>query len=271
MSDERRGGLFDQVNDVVRIDRVEEFDDDLSVAVRSFFREVDAPHLFDERVAPILHSPDSQVFLAVRDRPWPPWGLGSRKVGALVQVQKVDATTYGLSPVYAADEDATNIGLSAAVYADALEELSREEGTEVSYAVIEGSVLVDRVLRKVGFEPSDDLIVTEKDRYRLYRVPAATLRHNLGLDRLSVPELLAHEIDDDTFERLALFLATLHLGSQPTRFNDRVVREILTIVGGLFDASLPGGVPPSPSPTALPAIIEPGDVILPGDTAGGPV
>ena len=265
---ENEPAFHDRLNDVVRIDRVDEMDSHLAVATKSFFRLLGIPHLYSERIAPTLEGGDSQVFLAARDRPWPPWGLGARSIGALCQVHPVGKSTYALSPVYTADEDATNIGLIAAVYKETLEELSRTAGAEVSYLVVEGSRFADRLLRSVGFQPSDDLQVTEQAKYRFYRVDAGKLAAALGLDKVSVPELLAHKLDDATLDRLSSYFAGLHLATGQGRFTDRVVYEIGWIDGGLFDASLPGGVPPSP-PTALPedgGFIPP-DVFLPRNAA----
>jgi hypothetical protein len=265
--------FHDQLNDVVRIDRVEEMDSHLAVATMRFFRRLGIPHLYSERIAPTLEGGDSQVFLAARDRPWPPWGLGARSIGALCQVHPVSKSTYALSPVYTAEEDATNVGLIAAVYKETLEELSRTGGAEVSYLVVEGSRFADRLLRGVGFQPSEDLQVTDQAKYRLYRVEAGKLAAALGLDKVSVPELLAHKLDDATLDRLSSYFSGLHLATGQGRFTDRVVYEIGWVDGGLFDANLPGGVPPS-SPTALPREgFSPPDASPPGEfarTAGAP-
>jgi hypothetical protein len=235
---------YNAKNDAVHIDQMQELDQHSAISVMSFFRRLDIPHLFQERVQPTLKAGDSSLFLAVRDRPWPPWGLEARNVAALCQVQAVSPTGVGLSPVYVADEDATNLGLVAAVYAEILEELTRGERTEINYLVLDGSAYAGRVLRFYGFEPSEDVLVTDEHRYVFHRAEAAELQERLGLDRVSVPELLAHEVDDETFQRQALYFSTLQLASQATRLSDRVVREIVWIDGGLFDASLPGGVAP---------------------------
>jgi hypothetical protein len=249
--------LYDKSNDVVRIDRIHEFDSHVAVATKAFLRGLGIGHVFSERIAPTLEQGNSQVFIAVRDRPWPPWGLRARRIGALCQVHPVGNNSVGLSPIYIADEDATNIGLHATLYKEILDALSRKGGTEVNYLVIEGSVFGDRLLRRVGFVPSDDLLVTETHRYVFYRADAAKLRDALGLDRVSVPELLAHELDESTFDQLASYFSGLHLASQPSRVSDRLVREIIWIDGGLFDAALPCGTPPSrPTARVLPPDIE---------------
>src|SRR4051794_1892049 len=261
MEGQRPQRLYDRKNDTVRIDSVEQLDDHFAVSLMSFFRQLDAPHLYFERVRPILDSGDSTIYAAVRERPWPPWGLGARRVGALVQTHPVGTGSYGLSPIYTADEDATNIGLMAAVYSEALEGLRRGGKAEVNYLVLEGSVFADHILRRVGFKRSDDLVATDDEvRYAFYRADAGEVAAALGFDRISVPELLAHEIDEKSFDRLALYVSGLALASQPNRWVDRLIREIIAIDIGLFDASLPGGTPPTPSPpTALPGFF-PGEI-----------
>lgn len=245
MSEPGRAWSYEARNDAIHIDQVQELDSHGAVAVMAFFRRLGVPHLYPERVAPTLEAGDSSLFLAIRDRAWPPWGLEARTVGALCQTHAVSPTGVGVSPVYVADEDATNLGLVAAVYAGVLEELTRSERTEVNYLVVDGSSYAARVLRSFGFEPSEDLLVTDEHRYVFYRAQADELREQLGLDRVSVPELLAGEVDDATFERQALYFSTLQVTSQPTRTAARVMREIIWVDGGMFDTSLPGGVGPA--------------------------
>src|SRR5438105_7592768 len=254
MDEQRPQKLYDRKNDTVRIDSFQQLDDHFAVSLMSFFRQLDAPHLYLERVRPILRAGDSTIYAAVRERPWPPWGLGARRIGALCQTHPVGTGSYGLSPVYTSDEHATNIGLMAAVYSEVLEGLRRDGKAEVNYLVVEGSVFADHILRGAGFAKSDDLVAVDDElRYAFYRADAGEVAGALGFDRVSVPELLAHEVDDKTFDRLASYFSALALASQPNRWVDRLVREIIAIDVGLFDASLPGGTPPTPSPpTALP-------------------
>jgi hypothetical protein len=234
---QQKPNLYDKSNDAVRVDSYSELDDTVAVAIRSFFRKLGAPYLFEERVVPTLKSPDSIIFAAVRDRPWPPWGHGSRRIIAMIQAHSIGQRSYGLSPLYIRPDESSNIGLRAALYKEALENLSRQGKAEVNYLVIEGSVLTDRMLTSLGFQRSEDLVVTESDRYFFYRVDARPLLENLHLDRVNIPELLTHNAAQSIIDANALFQAVLEWGRS---------REIIPIDGGSFDAALPGGVPPSP-------------------------
>jgi hypothetical protein len=173
----------------------------------------------------------------------------------LCQVHPVGRNSYAVSPVYTGDQVATNIGQVAAVYKEVLEDLSRTQGAELNYLVVQGSRFADRLLRGAGFSPTDDLQVTDQARYRRYRAEAGKLAQALGLDKISVPELLTHQIDDATLDRLSGYFAGLHLATGQGRPADRAVPEILWIDGGLFD-DRPGFSPPDASP--------------PGDFAGRP-
>lgn len=252
-SPEAKPQLYDKGNDAVRVDSYCELDDAVIVGLRSFFRKLGAPHLFDERVLPTLKYPDSTIFAAVRDRPWPPWGHGSRRVIAMIQVHSIGKRSFGLSPLYVRPEETSNIGLRTALYKETLENLCLQGKAEVNYLVVEGSVLTKRVLASVGFKPSNDLVVTEDARYNFFRADAKTLLKKLQLEEVSIPELLTHKANDRVFDQNALFQAVLEWGRY---------REIIPIDGGSFDAALPGGVPPTP-PSKMPEIGKI-DLIRPG-------
>lgn len=238
----RKERVFDKRNDEIRVDVIDGLDDENSIPVRAFFRKLGMPQFFEERIRPTLMHDESRIYAAFRDRPWPPWGLGAHRLHALCVVHPVGEGSVAVSPVFADEEDQTNIGLLAAVHREALEDISRGDATELNYAVIEGSVLADRVLRDNGFTPSDDILLTEEARYNIYRGDVAGLMKGLGLDELSSHELLAHDFDDTVLDRNALFHGAFTLGALPGLL-ERIGRpEIVLVDLGRFDVSLPGGV-----------------------------
>jgi Rps23 Pro-64 3,4-dihydroxylase Tpa1-like proline 4-hydroxylase len=236
--------LFGERNGATRIEIFDELSELAKAALHAFFRRMGAPHLMEEVVLPLLSEGDSQIFAAVRDRPWPPWGLGARNVVAVLQTHLVADGCWGLSPVYVADEDLTNVGLVAALYKEALETLVVDPQAEVDYLVADGSLLADRALRRVGFERSEDVFLTEAARYLTYRVPAGDLLANLGLADVDTVDVLAHALDDEAYERNAAFHSTIYLASRAEWVVARadVASEIARLVrGGHY--SKPGGVP----------------------------
>jgi Rps23 Pro-64 3,4-dihydroxylase Tpa1-like proline 4-hydroxylase len=201
-----------------------------------------APHLIEEVILPILHEGDSQILVAVQDRPWPPWGLGARHVVALCQTHSIADESYAISPVYVTDEDLTNVGMINAVFKEALEQLATSPRAEVCYLVAEGSSLVDDVLTSIGFLKSDDIFVNWAGRYYTYRALASNVLRSLGLDKLSTPDLLAHDMDKAMLAKSALFHQTLYLGSRAEWATERGISEIIRLVRG-GHAGKPGGVP----------------------------
>ncbi|MFE6834122.1 prolyl hydroxylase family protein [Streptomyces sp. NPDC057705] len=241
-----RRDFFTDGNGGTRIEIFDELSETAKAALYTFFRRVGAPHLMDEVVLPLFCDGDSQVFAAVRDRPWPPWGLGARNIVAFVQTHLVGDGCWGLSPVHVADEDLTNVGLCAAVYKEALETLAVDPNAEVHYLLAEGSRLADLTLRRAGFERTEDAFLTEAARYLTYRAPAGELLQGLGLAEADTVDVLAGALDDEVFELNAAFHNTIYLGSRAEWVVDRpsVPSEIARLVrGGHYNkpASVPTG------------------------------
>jgi 2OG-Fe(II) oxygenase superfamily len=235
--------FYDYRNQSTRVDLFDELHDHEIAALRSFTRRLGFPHLLDEVILPTFRGGDSQIVAAVQDRPWPPWGLGARTITALCQTEAVSDASYAVSPVYVTDQDLTNVGLISAVFKEALEFLAVNPRAEVCYLVAEGSNLADRVMRATGFKKSEDVFVTWNARYYTYRLLAAEVLHNLGLEKLSTPDLLAHDQADAWLDRSALFHQTIHLGSRAEWTPDlAIAAEIGRLVRG-GHASKPGGVP----------------------------
>lgn len=213
MSDTRNPRSLSAQNQAVRVDEIQELVGEALAAARVFFRRIGLPQVVDEVVLPLLDEGDSQIFTGVRDRPWPPWGLGSRNVVAWCQTYPAGEGNYGVTPVFTGDEEMTNIGLISAVYKEAVESLALRDA-EINYVAKEDSVLADHVLRKIGFEKTQDVLLTEAARYFTYRMDAEDLLRGLGLDAYGAPEILAHEMAPDVLERLALFHHTVYLASR---------------------------------------------------------
>jgi hypothetical protein len=236
-----RDRFYGRRNEATRIDVFEELSHTALAALRSFFRRMGAPHLLDEVVLPTLEDGDSSLYAAVRDRPWPPWGVGARYVTALCQVQTVTDESYAISPVYVTDEDATNVGLVSALYKEVLETLAVSPRAEVNYLVADGSVLGPRVLESLGFKRAEDVFLTELCRYYTWRAPVADLLRALALDEVGTADLLANDMPASTLERNALFFQTTYLGSR-AEWTSSAVSEFIRLVRG-GHAGKPGGVP----------------------------
>jgi len=237
---EARTTIYDTLNDRLRFEEFAELDDVATIGVRTFFREIGVPHLFEEYVLPTFKGPDSLIFAAVADRPWPPWGHGSQTVVAFVQAHAISENSYAVGPVLLRNEMAANIGLRASLYKEALESLSRQGKAEVNYLVIEGSVLADHLLTSAGFKRTADLVQTDEAKYFFYNADCQEVLKYLQLDKVSLPELLTLQVAPEIIDRNTMFLAAMDWISY---------RELLPIWRGGLREGIPGGVPPPPPPT----------------------
>lgn len=235
--------FFADRNSATRIDVFEELSHTAKGALRTFCRRLGAPHLMDEVLVPTLEDGDSSIFVAVRDRPWPPWGVGARTVTALCQVQTISDESYAVSPVYVPDDELTNVGLMAALFKEVLDSLTVSPRAELNYLVADGAVLTARVLESLGFERSEDVFLTEQARYHTWRSPVEKVIGALELDRYATPDLLAHDVPGETLLRQASFFSTVYLASRAEWIDAQFSKaEIIRLVRGGHSGK-PGGVP----------------------------
>lgn len=233
--------LHDERNARTRIDVFSELTPTARSALRQFFRNLRAEHYLEESLLPTLELGDARIFCTVRDRPWPPWGLGARTLSGVCEVHAVEPDSWAIGPMLVADDEATNVGLECALYKEVLQTLAASKTAEVCYLVIEGSRLADHTLRAQGFRRDEDVLLTEHARYFTYRALAGELLERLGLEKFSTPELLAHDFPPEYLLRSAAFYHTLRLASHAQLIGS-VVPEIIGLPRGSY-AGKPGGVP----------------------------
>ncbi|MBS0446435.1 MAG: 2OG-Fe(II) oxygenase [Proteobacteria bacterium] len=239
----RRKHFYDDTNRSTRIDVFDELTAQTLSALRQFARRLGAPHLVDEVFLPTLAEGDCQLIAGVRDRPWPPWGLGAREIVALCMTHSIADASYAVSPVYALTQDLNNVGLLSSVYKEALEQLAAVPNAEICYLAAEHSTLADHVLRRAGMQRTPDVFVTWLERYYTYRAPVRRVLEALGLEQPSTPELLAHAGDPQALQDQATFHQTIYNGSLPEWIGTEILRsEIIGLVRG-GHAGKPGGVP----------------------------
>lgn len=233
---------YDLSNDKVRIDSHTSLDPHFAAALMAFYRHIDSTFVYDEQVVPAMAEDGNILFSAVRDRAWPPWGLGAKQVGAVCQVQRVGERKHTITPMHVSDNDRANIGLLAGMYKQALEAIMKL-GSQLCYFVAEGAVLADRTLRRYGFCRGSDVVYSGEHPYVEYVANPAKLLEEVALDKLSLPELLAHEIDADQFQRITGLLLAIQVAAGPTH-RDLVRPELLRVVTGAHWDTPPAQVPP---------------------------
>ncbi len=240
---------YAQINSGIRIEQFDQCPEaEYEVALRGFLRRSGFGHLYSERIDPTLRAGDSAVFAAILDRPWPPWGLGGHTVLALCQIHKVGDKRYGVSPVFADPMHQTNIGLLAAVFKEALDQVVHADG-EVNYLVRDGARYSSWLLRSAGFARVNEFFQTHEGRYSIYRASASALIDHLGLTG-SPADLLAEDVNDEHLARQAAFFVGISSAT------GSLTREIVAIDGGLDD-SLP---PTTTGGTHGPIVLSEGDL-----------
>lgn len=248
--------FFTSRNNATRIDVFEELSNTATAALRTFCRRLGAPHLMDEVFLPTLQDGDSSIFVSVRDRPWPPWGVGARTVTAVCQIQTISDESYAISPVYVLDEELTNVGLIAALYKEVLDSVATSPRAEANYLVADGSALAPHVLKSLGFSRCEDVFLTEQARYYTWRIPVAELISALGLGEVGTPDLLAHDVPPAVLARQATFFHTIYLASRAEWLDIRVPAEIIRLPRGGHSGK-PGGVPSGTGRWGYPALLDP--------------
>jgi len=230
-----------QKNETMRIELFKTIEGNMVAPVMGFFRTIGLPHIYWELILPALAEGEGLVCAAVKDRPWPPWGIGAQHVHALMLVYPLTEHGAGLNNIFILDEDLGNVGLAAAVYKEALGYLIRKNVYEVSYVVMEGSVLASRTLNGLGFKKTDELFMTQRTRYFIHTADVKEHCSLLGLDAVETPDLLAHQIEDASFGRFTQWLAATTMGTAPL-WNGRAPKpEIIPNTGGALRSSKPGG------------------------------
>jgi hypothetical protein len=232
--------------DTFELEYHDTLDADLEPPVRAFLRRVGLGHVYDELLRPTMAEGATVVAMAVKRRPWPPWGVGAMTLSAMAIATSVDRRTAGVCAVLAVPEEATAIPLHAATYVTLLEGLADRGVERVHHVVREGSELGHRIGAIAGLEPSPHLILTEHARYWLHDAEIARHRDAIGLSEHGVDELLAGEgLAHGAFDRVALFLLGVSAALAPWWREEVAAGEIIANTGpGRVAECLPPGGPP---------------------------
>jgi hypothetical protein len=234
---------FSAKNELMRIESFEKIDSKLEAPLMAFFRRIGLSHIYWEFLLPVFKEEDTLGVVAVKDRAWPPWGVGAHTIHALTVACPATPEAAGLSNVFVLEEDIGNIGLIAAVYKEMLAALVGRGVKEVSYVVLEGSVFAARALTRLGFKRTEELFLTRDSRYNFYCAEPQAHLEAMRLHQASAPDLLAGNLDDETFSTVAQWLGATSWGSVPFWSERGGLPEVIPNTAGYLRAAQPGGVP----------------------------
>jgi hypothetical protein len=233
---------FTRKNELMRMESLEGLHPTVEAPLMAFFWRIGLPHVYWEYLVPVMRETNAFVVMAVKDRAWPPWGVGAHTIHALMVASPVSEVSAGLSHVFVLDEDIGNIGLIAATYKEMLDSLVRRSVKEINYVVLDGSVLASRILSNVGFEKTEELFLTQNRRYNLHSASPSGHLEKMGLAEAAVPDLLEGTLDDHAFSMVSQWIAATS-ASSPFWTERNGVPDVIPNTGGFLHASQPGGVP----------------------------
>jgi ribosomal protein S18 acetylase RimI-like enzyme len=230
------------INANVRFDTIDQAGTELGVPLQTFFRRSGIGHVYDEFVVPALARSTGLVIVALVERPWPPWGIDAAEVVGAVVVHPLGTVEASITSVLLSDENATNVGLAAALMQATLKRLAARGVESISYVVHDEAALVPRVLASLKFRASDEYYLTRAAKYRLYRGRLDDLAAALGFDVHLAPDLLAGRIDETLFARNALFALATQTASRSHWAESGAQPEMISNRGIPLSDSPPGGI-----------------------------
>jgi hypothetical protein len=132
-------------------------------------------------------------------------------VSALCFVHPIGDGIAGVANVFAVPEEELSIGLQAAVYREALDQLAARSAHRIHLVTREDTFLAGHVLAGAGFKPTGHPYITEVAKYYLHEADLTAHLVALGIAGCTPLQLLAHEFPAAALEKTALFLFTLNL------------------------------------------------------------
>jgi hypothetical protein len=254
------------MNETVRFEVVETPDAELLTALATFCRQGGFGHVWEEMLRPALAASRFLMAFGVTDRPWPPQGVGSRRVEA-VGLALLDRTGRAfLTPTLLALGQSTNVGLAAAVTKKLFEGLREREVSRAYYLVRDEDLMLDRALRRAGFEPADFRAATEQAEYVEYAASPSEALKAMGLEHIRLGDVLDLAVDGDKLDRLVGYHVGLAAAIRPVFTEQASVASLLPGLVDFIVMSPPGGITGTSGPKKQ---AKPPKVRRPKSEAGG--
>lgn len=220
---------------------------ELRPELAKFLRSLRLGHLLEEVFLPLCATSRTKAAVALEERPWPPAGIGARSIRGIAMSVVSDDGQSLLTPVMLSPQDATNVGLSAALTKLLLEDASRDGGEWVSIFVNQASKVVANELTGAGFAPRAARIVSDGAEFVAFSASPQDVLTSLELADVRLGDLLALNLEAPRLSRLTAFHLSLSAGVA-NHWSERT--RVAEVFPGLIDwlALPPGGITGTPGP-----------------------
>lgn len=219
-------------------------------ALFAFLRHLNLAHLIEELWEPMCASSRTLAALAVDERPWPPKGIGAKRLRGFAMALIVDERQALFTPAFLSLEHPSNVGLAAGMTKVLFEKLEDERIECVAVLVNNRSQVVAGELRAAGFEPGVTRLVSEGAEFVSFAAEPGAILKRLGLKDRRLGDILALAIDQTEASRLTAFHLALAAGIAGYWAGHAAWAEVFP---GLIDwaALPPGGIEGTPGPTGV--------------------
>ena len=239
--------LFSDANERLDLRVSRDLAGELRPELFAMLRRLHLAHLVEEMFAPLCASARTLTAVALEERPWPPTGVGARRLRGFSTALLVDGKMAILTPQLLAADQQSNVGLAAALTKLLFEALADVGIRDVGLWVSQSSSFVSSLLRRVGFVAGEMRVVSEGREFVLFAAPAGQVLKELRIADVRLGDLLALSVDAVTIAAIAGYHLGLDAGIAAYWADSIAQTEIHP---GLIDwTSLPpGGIGGTPGP-----------------------
>lgn len=222
-----------------------EHEAEFDVALRAFFRRQGLEHVLHEAIYPALSSGSGQLTIAVRRRPWPPWGYGALTVSAATLTHPIANGCAGLGNVFMAPEEASSYYLAVAVWAESLRRLAEAGVERVDVLALADTPVIGLLLEPLGFAATSHPVLTEQAVYWHHEVSLKDHLHATRLHGITPSDLVDGHPSRETVDRALQFILGINAVVNPWWLGQVLVPGVLPNSGpGRVAECLPPGGPP---------------------------
>ncbi|QQE89511.1 hypothetical protein [Azotobacter chroococcum] len=239
--------LYDEMNERLELKVTSDLVREYRPELFTFLRHLNLAHLVEEVWEPMCISSRTLAALAIDARPWPPKGVGAKRLRGFAMALIVDDRQALFTPALLSPEHPTNVGLAAGLTKVLFEKLIEERIERIAVLVNNRSHVVAGELRSVGFEPGEARVLSDGAEFVSFAADPDAILKRLGLKGRRLGDILSLAVDQAEALQLTALHLTLAAGISGYWGGHAAWAEVFP---GLIDwaALPPGGIGGTPGP-----------------------